>query len=134
VVDKKHVAAIGFLKDSVLGLLLGPDEQQLTPVRNSVDHEIMGDFKKLDGFLEINDVNAVARPKNERFHFGIPTPGLVPEMDPRFQEFLHGNNRHTHSLASFFPPPRLPPDQLARQALARPTGTCEFKQIFLSYI
>jgi hypothetical protein len=44
----------------------------------------MGDFKQLDGLLEINDVDAVAGSKNKRFHFRIPTPGLMPEMDTGF--------------------------------------------------
>ena len=41
--------------------------------------------------LEIYNVNAVARPKNIWFHFGIPTPGLVSKMDAGLQKLLHVN-------------------------------------------
>jgi hypothetical protein len=31
--------------------------------------------------LQINNVNAVALGENETLHFGIPTTGLVPEVN-----------------------------------------------------
>jgi len=35
--------------------------------------------------LQVNDVDAVPRRENELRHFGIPSSGLMAEVDSRFQ-------------------------------------------------
>jgi hypothetical protein len=40
-------------------------------------------------------MNPVARVEDERFHLGIPTPGLVSEMDASIQQFLDANTDHS---------------------------------------
>ena len=54
------------------------------------------------------NVNTVARPKDKGLHFGIPPPGLVPEVYSRFKKFFHGYQCHT-----VLPPPLvIPPPPL----------------------
>jgi hypothetical protein len=44
---------------------------------------------KLHGFLEIDDVDPVARSVDELLHLGVPTMGLVAEVDSRFEHVFH---------------------------------------------
>jgi hypothetical protein len=43
-------------------------------------------------------VNPVARVEDELLHLGIPTLGLVPEVNTRFQQFLDANAQHNVSF------------------------------------
>jgi hypothetical protein len=46
------------------------------------------------GLAEIDDVDAVARVKDERLHLGIPALGLMAEMDAGVQQFLNSDGAH----------------------------------------
>jgi hypothetical protein len=48
----------------------------------------------MEGFLEVDDVDAGALRENEPPHLGVPSPRLVPEMDTRFQQILQLRLRH----------------------------------------
>src|SRR5262249_44397093 len=59
------------------------------------------------GLGEIDDVNPVAHPEQVRLHLGVPTPGVVTEMDTRFQQLTHRKGRHRHAVSPFpVEPPR----------------------------
>jgi hypothetical protein len=45
-------------------------------------------------FAQVNDVDAVARVKDERFHLGVPPLGLVSKVNTCIQQFLHTNTNH----------------------------------------
>ena len=77
----------GFL-DRLLRLLLGADEDDLAALGHGLGEELARSFELREGFAEVNDVNAVTRVKDERFHLGIPTPRLVSEVDASFQQFF----------------------------------------------
>ena len=88
-IDIVHAAAQRFLLDRVHRLLFGADEQDILPVLCQLADEHIRLFHFLYGLLQVDDIDTVALGKNILGHFGIPAPGLVPEMDARFQKLLH---------------------------------------------
>jgi hypothetical protein len=56
--------------------------------------EIAGRFQLRQRLAQVNDVDAVARVEDEGLHLGVPTPGLMPEMDAGVQQFLNANADH----------------------------------------
>ena len=98
VVDVEHAAALGLFGNGVLGLLLGAHEQDDAAVGHRVHHVVVGDFKELDGLLQVDDVDAVSGPEDVRPHLGVPAAGLVAEVHPGLQQFLHGDIRHGYCL------------------------------------
>ncbi len=44
-----------------------------------------------NGFLQIDNVDAVTCPENVGFHFGVPAFCLVTEVDASFQQFFHAD-------------------------------------------
>ena len=48
----------------------------------------------LHGLLEVDQVDAVALAEDEPAHLGVPPAGLVPEVDARAQQLLHGDDGH----------------------------------------
>jgi len=57
-----------------------------------------------EALAQINDMNPVAGVEDEPLHLRIPTPGLVSEMDARFQQFFYANANHNFPLVKS--PPR----------------------------
>jgi hypothetical protein len=51
-------------------------------------------FNLAQRFLQIDDVDAVAFRKNEAAHFGVPSTGLVPEVNARGEQLLEGSAGH----------------------------------------
>ena len=90
-IDVIHLAAGGFFGDSFLRLALGADEQDILALRGHFTDETGGVFEQLQGFLEIDDVNAVAFAEDVFLHLGVPTLGLVPEVYTGFEQFFHGD-------------------------------------------
>ena len=83
-------AAGGLLADGLLGLLLGAHEQQgLAVLRQGAD-EVIGLLQLADGLLQVHDIDAVALRVDIGSHLGVPTAGLVTEVDARLQQGLHG--------------------------------------------
>ena len=85
-VDVVLTAPLRLARDDVLRLPLGPDEEHLAAlcdllleIRKSV---VPGDL----GLLQIDDVDAVATPEDERLHLGVPPTGLVTEVDAGFEQ------------------------------------------------
>ena len=50
-------------------------------MRGNLREILFGTQKAADGFADVDDVNPVARVEDDLFHLGIPTLGLVPEMN-----------------------------------------------------
>ena len=49
-------------------------------------------------FLQVNNINAVTGAKDIRLHLGVPTTGLVTEMNTGLQHLTHGYVRHCYFL------------------------------------
>jgi len=94
VVDIGHATAFRLFADRVLRLLLGPDEQDVAPSHDQIPDLRTDVLDHSHGLLEVDDMNPVPCPEDERLHLGVPATGLVPEVDARFQQLLHGYVRH----------------------------------------
>jgi hypothetical protein len=46
---------------------------------------LVSSIEKPDGALQVYDINPVASAKDKGFHLGVPSAGLMTEMDSRFQ-------------------------------------------------
>ena len=97
-VDVVHPAADGFLGHGLLGLALGANEQNGLAESGLVGDVLQGLLEVLQGLLQVNDVNVVAFAEDELLHPRVPVPGLVPEMNAGFEQFLHRDLRHGTSV------------------------------------
>ncbi len=93
-VDVRLVGPGRLLGDRLLGLLLGPDEQDLLAAGDRLADGLEGDVEPLDGLGEVDDVDPVALREDERAHLGVPAAGLVAEVDSGFEQLPHRNGRH----------------------------------------
>ncbi len=93
-VDEGHAAGLGVVLDGTLGLLLGAHEEDHAAVGDEVAHVGVARLDAEQGLAQIDEVNAVALAEDESTHLGIPTAGLVSEMDSGVQEFLQGDECH----------------------------------------
>ena len=91
-VDIEHFAALCFLFDALLSLLLGADKKNGAVVHRNIANEIVGFVNLFYGFLKVDDVDTVALGEDVFLHLRIPTAGLVTEMYACFQKLLHRNN------------------------------------------
>ena len=82
-------------------LALGADKHNRLALRGHVLHVLARVFEHLERFLQVDNVNSVAFSENEFLHFGIPALRLVPEVDARFEQFLHGDIRQLTSFLWF---------------------------------
>src|SRR5262249_35199626 len=103
-VHVEHPAAPRLFQDRLLGLLLGADEEHRAPAGGQVTYEGVRFPELLQGFLEVDDVDAVAFAEDVLLHLRVPALGLVPEMDTGFEQFLHRECCHASSFG--WPPPR----------------------------
>ena len=69
-----------------LGLPLGADEEHLAARRGRLAHEVERLLEARQRLVEVDDVDAVALAEEERLHARVPAPGLVPEVDARFEQ------------------------------------------------
>ena len=54
----------------------------------TVADELLRQLELTERLLEVDDVDPVALRENEAAHLGIPTAGLVSEVDARLEELL----------------------------------------------
>src|SRR5215475_6707205 len=96
-VDVELIAAKRLLFDRILGLTFRSDKKHglVGALTRHVLEELHCLFKHPLSFLQIDDVNAVAFPKNILLHFRVPTTNLMPEVDSRFEQFLHCDSCQT---------------------------------------
>ena len=90
----------GLFLDGVGRLLLGADEEDGLAVLSQLSDEVVGFLELLDGFLKVNDVDAVALTVDVLGHLGVPAAGLVTEVDTGLEQLLHGYD--CHLVFSFF--------------------------------
>src|SRR6266545_2154395 len=93
-IHEVHAGALGLLGDGFLGLLLGPDEEDLSSVGGHVANERVRLLDARERLLEVDDVDAIPLHEDEALHLRVPAARLVPEVDPGLQELLHGDNGH----------------------------------------
>ena len=91
----------GLAGDSLLGLLLGADEEHGPTLGHELRDPSGGTLQMHHGLLEIKDVDAVPLCEDVALHLGIPSAGLVAEMHTRLQERLHGDGIARSLLRSF---------------------------------
>ena len=84
-------ACPGRFLDRCLRLFLGADEKDFASFGHRLGEKIAGRFELSERLAEIDNVNAVARIKNEFLHFWVPTFGLVSEMNTCVQQFFNAN-------------------------------------------
>ena len=94
VVHVGHAHAAGLLRDGLLGLLLGADEQDGAAVGDGLLDELVGAVDVGQRLLEVDDVDAVALGEDEALHLGVPAAGLVAEVDTGVEELAHGHDGH----------------------------------------
>src|SRR5262249_39251258 len=103
-VHVEHAAAARFLEHGLLGLLLGPDEEHRAAARRQLAHEAVGLAELLEGFLKVDDVNAVALAEDVLLHLRVPALGLMAEVHSGLEQLLHRQRGHGSSFG--LPPPR----------------------------
>jgi hypothetical protein len=80
-------AVFGGFLHGVLRLAFATDEKDLFLLAGEVAEENGGFVNLLEGFLKVDDMDAVAGFENEPLHTGVPAAGLVTEMSSGFDEF-----------------------------------------------
>ena len=93
-VHVEHPATNRLFADRILSLPLGPDKEHVVPVGREIADKLRCLVEVVQGLLEVDNVNAVALAEDERLHLRIPAPSLMPEVDTRFEQFLHLNRSH----------------------------------------
>jgi hypothetical protein len=63
-VDMEHAAAPGFFGNGILGLFFGPHEEDHAAVGHLFHDKVVSSFKVLDGFLQVDDMDAVSGPED----------------------------------------------------------------------
>ena len=99
-VDIRHAALLGVAAHRILCLLLRADEQDGAALGRKFPNEVVGDLRALQRLLEIDDVDTVSLAEDEALHLGIPTAGLVPEMNSGFQHLARRDDSHGEPLLS----------------------------------
>ena len=89
-VDIVAAATGSLFLDGLLRLLLGADEEDILAVLGDGADEVIGLLELLDGLLQVDDVDTVALGVDVGSHFGVPTTGLVAEVDACFEQGFHG--------------------------------------------
>ena len=99
-VDIRHATLFSKAGDRVLCLLLSADEKDRTTVGDQIANESVGSLDTYESLLKIDDVNIVALSKDEAIHLGVPTTGLVTEVNSGFQQLTHRDDGH--GITSWF--------------------------------
>ena len=107
-----HVHAGCLLSDNFLSLLLGTHEQDVATVCDGRLNSLVCLVDEGEGLLQVDDVDAVALGQDETLHLGVPTAGLVTEVNAGVQHFTHSYDGH---VVSFFVP-RGPPIRASPRA------------------
>src|SRR4029077_5730578 len=100
-IDIILTAAFGGLCNRLLRLTLGSDEKHAPARRCDITDRLERPRELRDGLFQIDDVDTVANPEDVRLHLRIPAPGVMAEMDARFQKLTHRKigNRHENSFS-----------------------------------
>jgi hypothetical protein len=85
VVHEKRTAALRFFGDRFLGLPLGAHKKNVSTLPGEFAHEAARFAEHLEGFLKIDNVDAVAFAENVLLHFRVPATRLVTEVNSGLQ-------------------------------------------------
>ena len=77
----RHSHAGSLLSNCFLRLLLRPDKHDAATMGHGLLNIFVCTINISKRLLQINDVNAIALGENEALHLGIPTTGLMPEVN-----------------------------------------------------
>ncbi len=80
-IDEGHSHALGVTADRLLSLLLGSNEQNRAAFCDSVAYKGVGLLDSVQGLNEVDHIDAATLAVDESLHLGIPTAGLVSEVD-----------------------------------------------------
>jgi hypothetical protein len=115
-VDEMLARAVRGLGQGFLGLLLRAHEKDTVAAAHGLANEVERGLEPGDGLREIDDVNPVALREDVLAHLRVPAPGLVPEVDTRFEQLLHAGGSQEI-------PPVVPPLHLSSRVDPRGEGT-----------
>ena len=87
-------AGFGRFFDCFLRLLFRAHEEHLAAFAHRFAQKITGRFESGERFAEVDNVDAIARIEDERFHLRVPAFGLMSEMDACFQQFFYADTNH----------------------------------------
>ncbi len=88
--------------DRLRRLPLGADEEDAAAFGHGVGNGEQRLVEERYGLGEIDDVDVVARPVDERCHLRIPAMGLMTEMHASLKELAHSDIGQCHGTASPF--------------------------------
>ncbi len=91
VVHKERPAAFRLFGDRFLGLPLGAHKQYGSTLRGEFAHEAARFAEHLEGFLQVDNVDAVAFTENVLLHLRVPASRLVTEVNSGLQQLFHRN-------------------------------------------
>ncbi|CAB4700097.1 unannotated protein [freshwater metagenome] len=77
--------------DWILSLLLSADKQHGSSVGDKVTDKGVRLFDTTQGLMQVDQVDTTAITVDESLHLGIPTAGLMAEMNSGIQELLHSD-------------------------------------------
>src|ERR1039458_9312838 len=84
-------------------LALGAHEEDDPPFCGQVLYELRRLFEHLEGLLQIDNVDTIAFAEDVLLHPRIPALGLVPEVNARFEQLLHGDVSQLTSSVGLHP-------------------------------
>ena len=96
--DEHATTTFGFITDDGGELALGADEEDVLTAQDDFAHELLRELDLAQRLLQIDDVNAIALGENEPAHLGVPTTGLVTEVNARGEQLLEGRTGHAFVL------------------------------------
>ena len=88
-VHVQHAGLLGDVPDRVLGLLLGPDEQDHPALGGQILHEGAGPLQQDLGLQQVDDVDAVSLAEDVAAHLRVPAARLMAEVDSGLQQLLY---------------------------------------------
>src|SRR5438034_899435 len=74
-----------------LRLTLGAYEEDDPALGRQLLDVLKGLLEQAIGLLQVDDVDPVALAEDVFLHLRVPALGLVPEVDPRLEQLLHGD-------------------------------------------
>jgi len=120
-VDVGLADARGLLRDDLLSLLLGADEEDGATVGDRLLGELVGLVDVRQGLLQVDDVDAGALREDEALHLRVPATGLVSEVDAAVEQLANCDDGHGRSpVLSVLLASRLAAGLVPRRTSARP--------------
>jgi hypothetical protein len=82
-------APFGGLGNRLLRLALGADKQDATAAGHDIADRLQPLVQHLLGLFEVDDMDPVSDAEQVGRHLGVPSAGVVPEMNACFEELAH---------------------------------------------